>query len=175
MIGQFCGKCGKVNTAQMNFCLECGQSLVVENQTPPVINPPTQFSPNQVQQNFSPSNFSSPSSYTPFQEKDFQSLPASYTPFQQNFDFQSGATPPAKFEHPAPPMPLSETVSGQKKGAGGKIISILGVLGGSLFLILKFGVVFLRVGKFGIVGFAIVGGIVVVVVAVGFILKRGSS
>ena len=173
MIGQFCGKCGKVNTAQMNFCLECGQNLVIENQTPPVINPPTQSTPNQGQQNFSPSNFSSPGSYTPFQEKDFQSLPSSYTPFQQNSDFQSGSTPPTKFEHP--PMPLSDTVSEQKKGSGGKIISILGVLGGSLFLILKFGVVFLRVGKFGIVGFAIVGGIVVVVVAVVFILKRGSS
>ena len=175
MNGQFCGKCGKVNTAQMNFCLECGQSLVIENQTPPVINPPTPFSPPQEQQKFSQSNFPSPGSYAPFQENKFQSLPSSYTPFQQNTDFQSGAMPPAKFEHPNAPMPLSDTVSGQKKGAGGKIVSILGVIGGSLFLILKFGIVFLRVGRFGIVGFAIVGGIVVVVVAVGFILKRGSS
>jgi hypothetical protein len=166
MNSNFCGKCGASNAGQNRFCLQCGLNLEPVNQA---VNPFGQ--PAQFQQNAPPTpNYAAQNAYQPQVNNS--------APFQPNYSAPNNFTPPPNNNFQSPFVqapPLSQTVESQKKGIGGKILSILGTLFVGFILLLKFGVIFLRLGRLGGIWIVIGGVLIVGVWLVASLIKRSAG
>jgi len=84
-------------------------------------------------------------------------------------------TPPSNNNFQTPSVqaaPLSQTVESQKTGIGGKILSVLGTLFVGFILLLKFGVIFLRLGGLGGAWLLVAAVLIIIVFAVISLVKR---
>jgi hypothetical protein len=152
MKSKFCGKCGNNNAEGMSFCLQCGSSLEQESKPVNSFEQQPSISPNQFQSQGYPSN------PPPISPPAFNQPADNYQPFQPNFNQPDNAG----FLQSAEP----------KKGIGSKILSVLGSLAVGIFILLKFGLVFIRAGRFGIIGVIIAAVAIIGIYAVISIFKR---
>ena len=172
MVSKFCGKCGTVNTAQTNFCVQCGLHLVTAAEPSKAVNQPAPVSHNLPPP---PPNSPPPNSYPPFRENSFPVPNVPFTAFQQNSGSPNSFTPPPPYVQSAyqsPPMPLSPTVAGQKRGTGAKLLSVAGTVVVGLFFLLKGGSVLLRLGSLGGVGVALAVVIILAIIVIRSLVKR---
>ena len=142
----------------MSFCMQCGNTLEQEPKPVNSFEQPPSVSPNQFQTPGYPDNRppSPPAAFTP---PAFNPPPANnYQPFQPSLNQPDNAL----FLQSAEP----------KKGIGSKILSILGSLAVGIFILLKFGLVFIRAGRFGIIGVVIAAVAIIGIYAVISIFKR---
>jgi hypothetical protein len=163
MNSNFCGKCGASNAGQNRFCLQCGLNLEPVNQPVNPFGQPAQFQPNAPQT----PNYAAQNAYQPPINNS--------TPFQPNYGAPNNFTPPPNNNFQSPSIqatPLSQTVESQKTGIGGKILSVLGTLFVGFILLLKFGVIFLRLGGLGGAWLLVAAVLIIIVFAVISLVKK---